>query len=68
MILNYLRKNPNAGDTLEGMSKWLLDFEKFDIKVDEVLEILETLMREGKVERQVIDGGNPVYRICNRTN
>ncbi len=22
MILDYLRKNPDAGDTLEGISKW----------------------------------------------
>ncbi len=64
MILNYLRKNPNAGDTLEGISKWWLDFEKIDIKVDEVSEVLETLIKEGKVKRQVIDGDNHIYKIC----
>ncbi|MCP4368466.1 MAG: hypothetical protein GY797_10215 [Deltaproteobacteria bacterium] len=63
MILNYLRKNPNAGDTLEGISKWWLDFEKIDIKVDEVSKVLETLIKEGKVKRQVIEGDNPVYKI-----
>ncbi|MCP5007184.1 MAG: hypothetical protein GY941_25065 [Planctomycetes bacterium] len=63
MILNYLRKNPNAGDTLEGISKWWLDFEKIDIKVDEVSKVLEALIKEGKVKMQVIEGDNPVYLV-----
>ncbi|MCP4367940.1 MAG: hypothetical protein GY797_07485 [Deltaproteobacteria bacterium] len=61
MILNYLRKNPNAGDTLEGISKWWLNLEKIDVTVDEVSEVLETLTKEGKVKRHVIDGDNPIY-------
>ncbi len=63
MILNYLRKNPNAGDTLEGISKWWLNLEIIDVKVDEVSEVLEALIRESKVKRQVIEGDNPVYLV-----
>ncbi len=67
MILNYLRKNPNAGDTLEGISRWWLNHEKIDVTVDVVSEILEILLKEGKIERQLINGDNPIYKICMKT-
>ncbi len=66
MILDYLRKNPNAGDTLEGISKWWLDFEKIDIKIDEVSEVLEILIKEGKVKRQVRSENKAIYKLSNR--
>ncbi len=64
MILNYLRKNPNAGDTLEGISRWWLNLDKIEITVDEVSSVLEALIKEHKVKRQVINGDNPTYKIC----
>ncbi len=66
MILNYLRKNPEAGDTLEGISKWWLNLEKIDVKVDEISEILETLIREGKVKRRVRSENKAIYKLSNR--
>ncbi len=65
MILSYLRENPDAGDTLEGVSKWWLNLEMIDVTVDEISGVLNTLIKERKVKRQVINGENPIYRICN---
>ncbi|KHE93431.1 hypothetical protein S225a_21870 [Candidatus Brocadiaceae bacterium S225] len=64
MILDYLRTNPDAGDTLEGISKWWLNLGKIDVKVDEVSSFLETLVKERKVKRYVIKGDTPIYKIC----
>jgi hypothetical protein len=36
MILDYLHKNPDAGDTLEGILRWWINIVKIDITVDEI--------------------------------
>ncbi len=64
MILNYLRNNPDAGDTLEGISKWWLENELVDRSVDEISNALENLNKMGIVTRKDIEGCNPLYRIC----
>ncbi len=64
MILNYLNKNPDAGDTLEGISKWWLNLEKIEVTVDEVSSVLETMIKEGKVKRHVMHGKNPFYMLA----
>lgn len=56
MILSYLKKNPDAGDTLEGISRWWLECEKIDSAMEEVAVVLESLLKEGKVKRQIIHG------------
>ncbi len=63
-ILDYLRKNPDAGDTLEGISKWWLEYEKIDSAMDEVSLVLEKLIKEGKVKRRVINRDSPIYKAC----
>ncbi len=66
MILDYLRKNFEAGDTLEGISGWWLDAERVNRSVDEVSNALEDLSKTGLVTRQVVRGGNPIYKICKK--
>lgn len=63
MILNYLRKNPEAGDTLEGITRWWLEAEKIEISVDEVTYALEILLQKGQVQRHKSGGGNTFYKI-----
>ena len=53
MILNYLRRNPNAADTLEGIAKWWLGFEKIESSVEDVANILENLVQQGIIERLI---------------
>jgi hypothetical protein len=64
MILDYLHKNPDAGDTLKGISRWWLNFKKVDSSVDEVTSTLEILIKEGLVRRQVVNSGEPIYSVC----
>ncbi len=66
MILNHLRENPDAGDTLEGISKWWLEAVRVNRSVDEVSSALENLVKTGVVTRQVVGGSNPLYKICKK--
>ncbi|MCK5605653.1 hypothetical protein KAR91_27410 [Candidatus Pacearchaeota archaeon] len=63
MILNYLRKNPDGGDTLEGITKWWLDLEMIEISVDEVSSALESLIQKGIIRKHRAKGGTTIYKI-----
>jgi Fe2+ or Zn2+ uptake regulation protein len=67
MILDYLRKHRNAGDTLEGITKWWLELEKIEISVDEVASVLKRLTEKGLVKKQEMKGGSPLYKVCKET-
>jgi hypothetical protein len=62
MILNYLRKHPDSGDTLEGITKWWLGLEKIDTSVDEVAAVMQSLIKKGKITMYVTRGGTTFYK------
>jgi Fe2+ or Zn2+ uptake regulation protein len=66
-ILDYLLKNPDAGDTLEGISRWWVQSEYIEQSVDEVASVLERLTKEGVVKKQEVKGGSSVYKVCGET-
>lgn len=63
MILAYLRKNPDAEDTLEGIAKWWLEMEKIESSVDNVASALESLAQRGLIRTREIKGGAMLYGI-----
>ncbi len=65
-IVDYIHKHPDARDTLVGITRWWLHLEKIESSVSDVSVALETLIKEGVIERQLINGDNPVYRICKK--
>ena len=67
IILDYLRMNPEAGDTLEGISECWVNFKRIEISVDEVENALDRLVEKGKVRKTKIEGSKPVYKICMKT-
>ena len=66
IIVDYIRKHPDASDTLEGITRWWLHLEKIESSVNDVSFALESLIKEGVIERQVINGDNPIYKICEK--
>jgi hypothetical protein len=62
MILRYLRSNPRAGDTLEGITKWWLELERIEGAVDEVAEVCELLVKEGELQKRKGLGGRVFYK------
>ena len=63
MILDYLRRNPDAGDTLEGIAKWWLETERIESSVEGVADALESLVEQGLVRVKESRGGNTLYVI-----
>lgn len=65
-ISGYLQKNPDAGDTVEGITRWWLESEKINKLANNIAEVLESLIKKGVVRRMEVKGGNPVYKICKK--
>jgi hypothetical protein len=62
MILNYLRRHPDAGDTLEGITRWWLECKSIDNNVDEIAEVLEVLTKQGILVVYKESNGTVFYR------
>jgi len=66
MILDYLSKNPNAEDALDGITKWWLELEGIEVSRNEVAEVLESLIQKGLIKMCKNKGGATFYRIDNK--
>ncbi len=62
--MKYLQEKPDAGDTLEGISQFWLEFERIDQTVGEVSNALESLVRTGAVKKVASKGGLPIYKLA----
>jgi len=62
-LLDYLEKNPDAGDTLEGIANWWLEQQRVEQVVDEVAEALDYLVQIGVVQVHKLRGGVPIYKV-----
>ena len=66
-VLQYLRNNPNAADSLQGIVNWWLPkqgYEKADM--ENVYQALERLIAAGVVEKVPLVGGTVLYRLIAR--
>jgi hypothetical protein len=62
-IMSYLGKNPNAGDTTDGIAKWWLESGNTPQQVKQVANVLEILTREGLIRKRQLYGGTTLYKI-----
>lgn len=67
LILYYLRNNPDAGDTLEGITKWWLEIERIELTVDEIVDVLNGLRKKGLIRMHKTSEGTTFYRISKET-
>jgi hypothetical protein len=63
MILDYLSKNLEAGDTLEGITKWWMNDQKIEFSTKEVVETLKNLVRKGLIRAHDSKCGTTFYKI-----
>jgi len=61
MILDYIRRNPGAGDTLEGITRWWLETERVESSLGQVADALEGLMQKGVITAHKMQGGQVLY-------
>lgn len=65
-IVDYLRKHPDAGDTLEGITKWWLKLEKMDESVSDVADVIDCLIKKGLIRRKDVKGSKLIYKLCKK--
>lgn len=63
MILDYLRRNPDAGDTLEGITEWWMNVQKIEYSTKEVAETLVNLIRKGVIHAHHGKGSKTFYTL-----
>lgn len=66
-ILGYLERNPQAGDTLDGVAQWWVVQQRIHAAVQEVRCALEQLVQLGLVSRRKTTPHGPVlYAVRKR--
>ena len=61
-VLEYLRENPGAMDSIEGIAAWWLPRHEVRVGVELVARALERLEMDGLIERTG-DPDRPLYRL-----
>lgn len=62
-ILAYLAKNPDAKDTLKGISEWWLSEQPGPPNAAAVEEAVASLVRDGLVEASAREGAQTYYKV-----
>ncbi len=60
--MEYLRQRPHACDTLEGISRFWMEFERVDQSVDAVKKVLDILVEKGAVVKIERNMDMPIYK------
>lgn len=63
MILSYLQRYPDAGDTLEGIMKWWIGFEKIESSIQDVVDVLENLIQQREISMHNTVDGTTIYKV-----
>ena len=62
LILTYLKRNPDASDTLEGITKWWLEMERINGSVEQVAAACQKLENMGHLKKINNPSGSTLYR------
>ena len=60
-IMNYLRENPAAGDTAQGVLQWWLARPLHKTALTDVIAALENLVTEKRIEVRTLPSGELFY-------
>ncbi|HTK81199.1 MAG TPA: hypothetical protein VL633_02815 [Bacteroidota bacterium] len=63
LILQHLLKNPDAGDTLEGITCWWVAHEVIEIRIKEVSEAVDVLVQDGMLVEKTIANSEKLYFV-----
>ena len=70
-IMDYLKGNPDAGDTLEGIAGWWLNGEALVFSIDDVGKAIDILVHKGLIKAVQVSPGTTIYKLktasCRKT-
>ncbi len=65
-IVEYLRKNQDAGDTLEGIARWWLESQRVDCKVHDVSEAVNMLVEKGLLKKVKLGDNTLLFKLAGK--
>ena len=62
LILSYLKRNPDASDTLEGITRWWVEMERINSSVEQVAAACRNLEKMGLLKKINNPSDSTLYR------
>ncbi len=66
-VLAYLRRHPQAADTLRGIVTWWLPQQRYESGVQHIEHVLGRMVSEGLLHRDPLPDGEVLYALNKRT-
>lgn len=66
-IAEYLNNHPDAADTLEGIAVWWLSGAHRKPSLETIKQILEGLVKHGRLAVNTLPDGQVLYRLAKRS-
>jgi len=67
-VLGYLRRHPDAADTLEGIVRWWLPQQRYETEKARIEQVLEALVADGALRCERLPGGASLYTLSKPSN
>jgi hypothetical protein len=62
-VLGYLDGHPDAADTLDGIVRWWLPQQRYEMEKARIERVLEILVADGLLRREWLPGGAILYTL-----
>lgn len=60
-IISYIRKHPNAADSVDGITRWWLTQQRYETVMNIVQDALDMLVTSGKLQKSPTGDGKVIY-------
>lgn len=62
-IISYIRKHPNAVDSVEGIASWWITRERYSTAINIVQDALNMLESSGRLLKSTTGNGKEIYSL-----
>ncbi len=67
-VLDYLRRHPQAADTLRGIVNWWLPQQRYESALQRIEHVLSRLVVEGRLHCNRLPDGEVLYELEKHVN
>ena len=62
-VLEYLRRNPQATDSVVGVAEWWLPRQRYETAAERIRSVMERMVSDDKLTRRTLPDGTTVYSL-----
>jgi hypothetical protein len=62
-VLEYLRRHPQATDSVAGIVEWWLPRQRYETALERISSILERMVSDNRLTRRTLPDGATVYSL-----